>query len=459
MAGIGFELRKLLVPRSCTGTIRAYLYAGIVSTGPWIVSIISIILLNFILQPVINESERVLFSTTITHSYALALILTGALQYVLNRHAADLVSADKTELILPSAVAALVLTAFLSLGVGIILFGVLTSESLLFKCAAVSLFVYVSLIFVAANYLSVLLHYRDIVTGFLIGYAFGCFAAWVGAQRWGLAAGIAGFASGHLIIFAVLFGCLRRELTTANASLASWEFLGHFRKFPGLIACGFLYNLGIWIDKFLFWHLSAENQQVSGILHASPEYDLAIYLSLLSIVPGLTVLFLRLETDFAAAFRRFFQATNQGGRLRDILDAKSEMIDSLRSGFLHLLSVQAIVTLALLIYADRIGDWLGIGALQEGIFRITLIGAFLLTLFLALMTILFYLDDRRGALMACIVFAAANGGLSLATVLANEAWYGFGFVVAAGAAMFITAWRVNARIARFEYHVFLPEAA
>ncbi len=459
MAGIGFELRKLLVPRTYTGTLRAYLYAGVISTGPWIVSIVSIILLNLILQPVITESERVLFSTTITHSYALALILTGALQYVLNRHAADLVSAETPDKIYPNAIAALVLTAFLALAVGGLLFGALTPEPLLFKFAAISLFVYVSLIFVAANYLSVLLHYRGIVFGFLVGYAIGCAAAWFGASRWGLAAGLFGFATGHLLIFAVLLGCLRRELAGSAASLASWEFLGHFRRFPGLLVCGFLYNLGIWIDKILFWQLSAENQAVSGVLHASPEYDLAIYLSLLSIVPGLTVLFLRLETDFAGAFRRFFDATNRGGRLRDILAAKDEMIDSLRSGFLHLLSVQAIVTLALLIYADRIGDWLGIGALQEGIFRVTLIGAFLLMLFLALMTILFYLDDRKGALIACVTFAAANAGLSLATVLANEAWYGFGFVVAAGAAMFITAWRVNARIARFEYHVFLPDAA
>ena len=459
MAGIGFELRKILIPRTYAGTLRAYLYAGVISSGPWIISIVSIILLNLILQPVLTEGERVLFSTTITHSYALALILTGALQYVLNRHAADLVSAATPERIFPAAIAALVLTAFLSLVAGGLLFGLFTPESLLYKAAAISLFVYVCLIFVAANYLSVLLHYRSIAVGFLIGYLVSCFAAWFAASRWGVSAGLAGFAMGHLILFVFLLGSLRRELSGKAPMLGSWEFLGHFRRFPGLILCGFLYNLGIWIDKILFWQLSAENRQVSGVLHASPEYDLAIYLSLLSIVPGLTVFFLRLETDFAASFQRFFNATNQGGRLADILVAKDEMIDSLRSGFLHLLSVQAVVTLSLLIFADRIGQWLGIGAIQEGIFRVTLIGAFLLMLFLALMTILFYLDDRRGALMACLVFALGNAGLSLATVLANEAWYGFGFVVAAGAAMFITAWRVNARIARFEYHVFLPDAA
>ncbi|MCB1091829.1 MAG: exopolysaccharide Pel transporter PelG [Verrucomicrobiae bacterium] len=456
MAGIGFELRRLLVPRSVTGTMRAYLYAGVISTGPWIISILSIILLNLVLQQVLEEPERVLFSTTITHSYALSLILTGGLHFVLNRHAADQISAKRPEAIFPNAVAALLLTAILSIIAGTVLFGFLTPEPLFHKAASISLFVWVSLIFVASNYLSVLLHYRSIVAGFLIGYLASGFTAWYAASQWGVAAGVAGFAIGHMILFCFLFGALRRELATDTSVAASWSFLGHLKKYPGLIFCGFLYNLGIWIDKILFWHLSAENQTVSGVLHASPEYDLAIYLSLLSIVPGLTVFFLRLETDFSDRFHQFFHATNDGGRLTDILNAKDGMIESLRSGFLQLLATQAFVTLALLIYAGRIGTWLGIGAIQEGIFRVTLIGAFLLMLFLALMTILFYLDDRKGALLACIVFAAANAGLSLATVMANEAWYGFGFVVAAGAAMFITAWRVNARIARFEYHVFLP---
>ena len=34
MAGIGFELRKILSKDSYTSTMRAYLYAGLISSGP-----------------------------------------------------------------------------------------------------------------------------------------------------------------------------------------------------------------------------------------------------------------------------------------------------------------------------------------------------------------------------------------------------------------------------------------
>ncbi|MCB1236448.1 MAG: exopolysaccharide Pel transporter PelG [Verrucomicrobiae bacterium] len=458
MAGIGFEIRKMLAPASWHGTLRAYAYAGIISSGPWIISIVSIILLNALLQPLISESERTLFSTIVTHAYALALILTGALQFVLNRYAADRLSARDRMGILPSCVAALVLTAFLSLGAGGVLFGLLMPEPVGVRLGAISLFVYVSLIFVCANYLGVLQNYRGVVFGFACGYAVGCAAAWFGATRWGVTAALAGFAAGHLVLFVLLFGALRRELS-GGAELASWSFLGHFRRYPGLALCGFLYNAGIWIDKILFWRFSEHNIRVSGALRASLEYDLSIYLSLLSIVPGMAVFFLRLETDFAACFERFFDATNRGGTLGDIEARKADMVDSLRSGFAQLVSVQAVVTLSLLIYGQRIAEWLGIGAIQAGIFRVTLVGAFLLILFLAMLTILFYLDDRRGALVSCAVFALGNAGLSFATLRANEAWYGFGFVVAAGVAMFIAAWRVNARLARFEYRVFAAAGA
>ena len=46
MAGIGFELRKILSRDSYTATLRAYVYAGLISSGPWVLSIISVMLIG-----------------------------------------------------------------------------------------------------------------------------------------------------------------------------------------------------------------------------------------------------------------------------------------------------------------------------------------------------------------------------------------------------------------------------
>jgi uncharacterized membrane protein len=96
---------------------------------------------------------------------------------------------------------------------------------------------------------------------------------------------------------------------------------------------------------------------------------------------------------------------------------------------------------------------------QTGIFRITLFGTLLLVVFLSMLTVLFYFDDRRGALLCSSVFLLANAGLSIVTLQQNEAWYGFGFVLATGAALFIAATRVNHRIDDLEYTTFCRQAA
>ena len=47
MAGIGFELRKILSRDTYTATLHAYVYAGLISSGPWVLSIISVSVICF----------------------------------------------------------------------------------------------------------------------------------------------------------------------------------------------------------------------------------------------------------------------------------------------------------------------------------------------------------------------------------------------------------------------------
>ncbi|HRX56262.1 MAG TPA: exopolysaccharide Pel transporter PelG, partial [Verrucomicrobiales bacterium] len=147
---------------------------------------------------------------------------------------------------------------------------------------------------------------------------------------------------------------------------------------------------------------------------------------------------------------------NGRGSLDRIRGAKDDMVDTLSTGFTRLLTVQGLFTAGLILFATPVGNFLGIGVLEIGVFRVTLVGALLLVLFLAMLTIMFYLDDRNGAMLCSAIFAVSNGVLSLVTLRSSEAWYGYGFVVAAGLALLVSMMRVNQRMARFEYHVFHP---
>ena len=457
MAGIGFQLRRLTATRTFSGVLGAYASAAAISAGPWIISIIALMVLTWLLHRSLPGDQIRLFTASVTHVYAFALILTGPVQIILTRYTADRLSQKQPERVYPSFKGGVLVAALLAALAGGFFFFRLVPAPKMFSVCAAALLVYVSCIFVASVYLSVLRRYHGIVVAFAAGYGFGVLASWQLALRYGVTGAMAGLLLGHLVLFGFLAICIRAELKSGGGS--SFEFLRGFLKFPDLMLCGLFYNLGIWIDKFLFWWLSQSNVRVSGALFAAPDYDLAIYLSLLSIAPGMAVFILQVETDFSEKFHAYFDTVNQGGSLSEIIRARNRIIHSLRDGFHRLLKVQGVTTALLVIYADELTAWFHVSYIQIGIFRITLFGTFLLVMFLAMLTVLFYFNDRRGALICSLVFLLANGLLSTATVLQNEAWYGFGFVVAAGLALFIAAARVNLRLDNLEYHTFRIQEA
>ena len=457
MAGIGFQLRRLTAPRTFSGLIGAYASATAISAGPWIISIIALMVLTWLLHLSLPADQIRLFNTSVTHVYAFALILTGPLQIVLARYTADRISLKQEDRIFPSFKGGVALAAVLSAVLGGVFFFRMVHASVLFSVFAAGLLVYVSCIFIASVYLSALRKYYGIVFAFAAGYGSGVMAAWQLSLRFGVEGAMAGLLVGHLVLFVFLAICIRAELKSGAGS--AFAFMRSFVKFPDLMLCGLFYNLGIWIDKFLFWWLSESRVQVSGALFAAPDYDLAIYLSLLSIAPGMAVFILQVETDFSEKFHEYFDTVNQGGTMSEVISAKHRLILSLRDGFNRLLKVQGVTTALLVIYANDLTAWFNVSHVQTGIFRITLFGTFLLVMFLAMLTVLFYFNDRRGALLCAFVFLLANGLLSAATIVQNEAWYGFGFVVAAGLALFIAAARVNSRLDHLEYHTFRIQPA
>lgn len=85
MAGIGFELRKILSRDSYTATLRAYLYAGLISSGPWVLSIVSVMLIGVLSLGVVVPDVLVRqFLITVTYLMALSLIFTGGTATVLH---------------------------------------------------------------------------------------------------------------------------------------------------------------------------------------------------------------------------------------------------------------------------------------------------------------------------------------------------------------------------------------
>ncbi|MFP6898302.1 MAG: exopolysaccharide Pel transporter PelG [Roseibacillus sp.] len=82
------------------------------------------------------------------------------------------------------------------------------------------------------------------------------------------------------------------------------------------------------------------------------------------------------------------------------------------------------------------------------------VGSFFLVMFHSLLTVLFYFDDRKGAVGATFCFFAINCGVTLVTLLSGQAYYGVGYVLAAAIAFAITAFRTNQLLENLDYRIF-----
>ena len=191
-----------------------------------------------------------------------------------------------------------------------------------------------------------------------------------------------------------------------SKTLVSFEFLDRRRAYFTLAATGFLYNLGIWIDKLLFWFTPSTSEPVLGPLRASIIYDIPIFLAYLSIVPGMAVFLVRVETAFAEQYDGFFAAVREGEPLAEIRRRRDQLTLAVKRGVSDIFKVQGITVLILLLAAPRLLEAVGISPLYLQLFSVDLAGVAMQVLMLAVFNVLFYLDQRRTTLALSATFAA-----------------------------------------------------
>ncbi|GAB5562303.1 MAG: exopolysaccharide Pel transporter PelG [Synoicihabitans sp.] len=455
MAGIGFKLIRLLDKQTYTGALQAYGYAALIGSGPWVLSMMTLGLLGVALRATGMEGGMDKFFVAVTYVFAFSLVSTGPLQLVISRYAADRVFAREEDRIFPAYLGALGLVfVFAALAGSLFFVGGVPGE-LPFRFSGVGLLMVVSGIWISTVFLSAVKDYASVLKCFTAGYALSFGATWWGGHISGLDGMLMGFLLGQFSLLFLLFFVIFREFGVSQ--IPSLAFLAYFKKHKVLAACGLFYNLGIWIDKPVFWWLSSHGYEVAGALWAAPLYDEAVYLSFLSVAPGMAVFLLSVETTFALHYERFFRQVVEKASLKELQKTKQLMIEALQDGITRMLKFQGAVTLLLVIQAETLLSRLGLGVVQTLVFRVTLVGVFLLVILLALLTVLFYLDRLKEALIACLLLAAVNAGGTVLGLMMDERWYGMGFTIGAACAVVYAMGQTNFWLNRIDYETFTSQ--
>jgi polysaccharide biosynthesis protein PelG len=454
MAGIGFELRRLLKKESIFGVLEAYGYAGIVSSGPWVLSILGILVIGILSASVVHPSAQITqFQVSVTYLIACSLIFTGFAQLAFTRFISDRLFEKRDDLVVSNLNGVLLVVLAAAGTVGVILMftlfnGLGTVYRLLMLCA----FVLLCGIWIGTILLSGLKRYRSIVGLYFVGYATTVSVALL-LRRFGLEGLLFGFAVGHFILFLGTWLILSTYYTPQRA--ISFEFARKELRYESLMVIGLLYNAAIWADKFMFWFNPDTSDAIIGPLRASVIYDFPVFLAYLSIIPGMAVFLVRIETDFSEYYERFYEAVRGGGSLEVIEDMRNEMVFAVRHGLAEIAKVQTMSVLILFVAAPASLRWLGISDLYLPLLYVHTVGASLQVMLLALLNILFYLDHRRIVLGLCLMFLVLNIVLTGITFIVGPASYGYGYVLSLLFTLGVGIYMIDRKLDLLEYETFM----
>jgi len=456
MAGIGFELRRLLSDDKKFGVLRAYAYAGVISSGPWVISIVGIMAIGIITHFLDDKDANVMqLLVSITYLVASSLILSGGLQLMYTRYTSDRLFENKREKILPNLFGSMVFISLISAATAGAAMVFLFHEDIFYEILMFMGFVTLSNLWIVVVFLNGMKEYRAILWGFFIAYGVTVILVLLLINQ-GLHSILFGFVIGQALLLFILLWLVIREYP--SDCMLDFDFLNPRRCFYSLAATGIVLNLGIWADKIIFWYNPATSEAIIGPLRASFIYDLPLFLAYLCIIPGMAVFLVRMETDFVEQYELFYDSVRDGGTLNELYHYRDSMVLTVRHGIYEIFKVQSITILLAALMAPYALTALGISKLYLPLFYIDLIGVSLQVLFMALLNVLFYLDKRALALGLCLLFFVANVLLTLLSQWLGPLFYGYGFVVALLLSCSVAVVIISKKFNKLLYETFMLQA-
>ncbi|GLR13779.1 exopolysaccharide Pel transporter PelG [Chitinimonas viridis] len=454
MAGIGFELRKLLNKKGYLGLLQGYFYAGLISSGPWVLSILGVLLIGFFsIAVVVPDFLIAQFQVTVTYIMAVSLILTGFIQLGFTRFIADRLFEHKDYIVLANfngVLLAVTLAAGLLGGLSALF--LFPEESVLYRLLLAGSFVVMSDIWIAAIFLSGMKRYKAIVLLFFLGYSITVAAALL-MRPFGLEGLMGGFFIGQSVLLWGMVALVLYEFP--GADFVRFDWLEVRKVYPSLIWTGFFYNLAAWADKFIFWYYPYTSNQVIGPLRASEIYDFPIFLAYLSIIPGMAVFLVRMETDFVEYYEKFYNAVREGETLQYIEEMRNEMVATIRQGIAEIVKIQGIAILLVFALGPILLDALHISRLHLPLLYVDVVSAGLQVVFLGLLNVFFYLDRRRIVLMLTGLLVVSNVLFTSISLYLGAAFYGYGFAAAMLLTVTVAMLVLDRKLETLEYETFM----
>jgi len=396
MAGIGWRLERLM-HQGVSGAAAAYTTGAAVMALPWVLTTAVLVTLPAVIG---RGMADVTAKTAVNVAYAVALLVSGPVQIVISRYAADrLYEGRLGEIAAPfcrglgatflicAGPAALVLLA-LDLPLRTALWGAALSAAVGAQWTALS---------VGNGLCSPALVLGAVGAG--AAQSFFLAALLVAVAGLGVPGYLFGLISGQTLTLVILLAGIFRALPhEGNEKAPLWPA---FHDYAMLAGAGFAFNASLWVDKLVAWCLVGGQ---TAALHAG-----ASTLAWFSSIPCLAWIFVEVETTFHRRFRRFYLALESGASLSELRRGVRALGDEALRLLRGAISVQAGVTIFLQLAAEPCARWLDVPSSAILPYRLLLVGAGAQALGLLGLILLYYFDLGREACLAaaCLLLGVA----------------------------------------------------
>ncbi|MGE0253400.1 MAG: exopolysaccharide Pel transporter PelG [Alphaproteobacteria bacterium] len=427
MAGIGFALRRLTRRDDLLGAVQGYAYSAMIAAGPWLLTIFAIAAVSMLATPAIGLANVATFRVILIYNFGFSLVIAGPIVLAGTRFLADAIFDRSVDTAPGMLFTSLTLIGGLSAPFVVVFYGFVADLTMEVRLAAMINYFVIAGIWVVAIFLSALKDYATFVGIFLLGTLAAAVGGAVLAVYLGTAGLLLGFTAGLGLIMFTMIARILAEYP--YMPVRPFAVFAHARRYWELPVSGFVYNLGIWADKWVMW-LAPQHEIIAGAMVTYPDYDGAMFLAYLTIVPAMALFTVSTETRFFEAYQTFYRAIGRHANWREIRENHRAITHAINDSARNLLLLQGAISFVAILLAPDIVSALAGNYVQVGIYRLGVLGAFFHVMFLFATILISYFDLRRLMLELQIVFLVSNIVLTVASLLAGFPWYGYGYFAA-----------------------------
>lgn len=401
MAGIGFELRKVIVKDSISSFFKASISGIFIVAGPWLLSMLSLGLISLISrESVVLES---LFSILV-YIFSISLIFTGGFHYLCIKIFSDYLYVKEEGkalfFILCYMGITLVISPLITL-LFIYLISGLQQITLTLVLAILFQVIVVNQLWIILIFISSLKWYISILISFLVGIGIMAILLLIWDSE-SLVTLLNCYSIGNLIstVALVVLSLSRFKPVIISLKDIIVTVIDYWSKYKLLFYTGLFYNLALWIDKIFNWYFYGE---VTGLLKLKLlfEYDFSMYIANLSIIPGLVFFIVSSETDYFLAVKKFLISLTNSDYKR-IEQEKMEIITSAKRGITEQTYSQFYITFALSLLAVYIFPK------HYSVLIIALWSVFMQLILFSYMNFLFYMGRYRDSFYIVLITTISN---------------------------------------------------